>query len=45
MGFPDDADVKESACNKGHLGFHLGAGKIPEKGAASYSSIFARRIP
>ena len=32
MGFPDDSDSKESACNAGNLGLIPGLGRSPGEG-------------
>jgi len=45
LGFLDDSDSKESACNAGHLGLIPGLGDPLEKGMATHSSILAWRIP
>ena len=42
MGFPGDADAKESACNAGNLGSIPGSGRSPGEGNGNplqYSSL------
>ena len=45
LGFPDNSDGKESACNVGDLGSIPGSGRSLEKRMAIQSSILAWRIP
>ena len=45
LGFPDDSDTQESACNAGDLGLIPGWEDPLEKETATYSSILAWRIP
>ena len=46
MGFLDDSDSKESACNVGDLGLIPGLGRSPGEGnMAHHSSILTWRIP
>ena len=44
MGFPDDSDSKESACNVGDQGSTTGQEDL-EKGRVTQCSILAWRIP
>ena len=44
MGFPNDSDGKESACNAGNVGSIPGSGRSPGE-MAIHSSIFAWKIP
>ena len=45
LGFLGGLDVKESACNAGHLSLIHGLGRFPGEGQATHSSIIAWRIP
>ena len=44
MGFPNDSDGKESACNAGNVGSIPGSGRSPGE-MAIHSSICAWKIP
>ena len=45
LGFPGDADGKESACNVGDLGSVPGSGRSPGEGDPTHSRILAWRMP